>query len=296
MMKKNYMFLAALATMALSAGAQTLNIGGYDACDNGTGCYEGGAKDESPINYYHKHSASQILYTPEDLGALISDTQNAKISSFSFKWFNSNCFTELTRTVKVFVQEIDATTYVVDNDGDRLFFDFDITKPCATQELTINFPDSYYATQEVTLTLDTPFLYKGKTLVVTVVADGEEATGASHDVAFYANQAKAARGKAMTYALDAASFADYMETNGYPKATMSRGTNSNVDQPATAIAYTMVNKSEPTAVSDVNQDKAVASVTYYNALGMPNAEPYSGLNIVVTRYTDGTVSTVKALR
>ena len=39
----------------------------------------------------------------------------------------------------------------------------------------------------------------------------------------------------------------------------------------------------------------VAGVTYYNAAGMSSNKPFEGLNIVVTRYTDGKVNSTKAV-
>ena len=50
-----------------------------------------------------------------------------------------------------------------------------------------------------------------------------------------------------------------------------------------------------TGVEDVT-NKAVAGVMYYNLAGMQSNEPFSGVNIVVTRYTDGSISTAKVLK
>ena len=46
--------------------------------------------------------------------------------------------------------------------------------------------------------------------------------------------------------------------------------------------------------SDLN--KPVESVTYVNAQGMTNDQPFDGVNIVITRYTDGTMTTTKLVR
>ena len=43
-------------------------------------------------------------------------------------------------------------------------------------------------------------------------------------------------------------------------------------------------------------DAEVQSVMYYNAVGMASTQPWSGVNIAVTRYTDGTTRTVKVVR
>ena len=42
--------------------------------------------------------------------------------------------------------------------------------------------------------------------------------------------------------------------------------------------------------------KTVASVEYYNALGMKSKEPFSGVNVMVTRYTDGSMSAKKIMK
>ena len=51
-----------------------------------------------------------------------------------------------------------------------------------------------------------------------------------------------------------------------------------------------------TAVAEFTADKAVESVRYYNIMGMESKKPFEGINIVVTRYTDGSTSTTKILR
>ena len=51
----------------------------------------------------------------------------------------------------------------------------------------------------------------------------------------------------------------------------------------------------PTGITDVN-GKAVKSVKYVNVAGMVSDKPFSGVNIVVTEYTDGSRSTTKMLR
>lgn len=51
-----------------------------------------------------------------------------------------------------------------------------------------------------------------------------------------------------------------------------------------------------TAVEEVNAQKTVASVAYYNLAGQMSAEPVNGVNIVVTTYTDGTRTTAKVIK
>ncbi len=51
-----------------------------------------------------------------------------------------------------------------------------------------------------------------------------------------------------------------------------------------------------TAVSDVEAAKTVANVKYVNLAGQTSGEAFSGVNIVVTTYTDGTTSAVKVIK
>ena len=52
-----------------------------------------------------------------------------------------------------------------------------------------------------------------------------------------------------------------------------------------------------TAVHEVKGDnRMIESVTYYNVMGKQSSKPFEGINIVVTRYSDGSTSAIKVLR
>ena len=51
-----------------------------------------------------------------------------------------------------------------------------------------------------------------------------------------------------------------------------------------------------TGVNDVNCAKEVKRVSYFNMMGVESAQPFDGVNIMVTTYTDGTSSAAKVLR
>lgn len=53
--------------------------------------------------------------------------------------------------------------------------------------------------------------------------------------------------------------------------------------------------SVPTAVSEVEAEKTVQSVQYFNLQGMASSQPFEGFNVKVTTYTDGTRKAVKQL-
>ena len=50
-----------------------------------------------------------------------------------------------------------------------------------------------------------------------------------------------------------------------------------------------------TAVNDINA-KAVAGVKYYNLAGVESDQPFDGVNVVVTTYTDGTKAASKVIK
>ena len=54
----------------------------------------------------------------------------------------------------------------------------------------------------------------------------------------------------------------------------------------------------PTAVREILDltGKTVESVRYFNVMGMESKTPFEGINIVVTRYTDGSFSTAKVMK
>ena len=64
--------------------------------------------------------------------------------------------------------------------------------------------------------------------------------------------------------------------------------------PSEMIAYEFV-VSPLTGIAEMNADKAISSVRYFNAAGQEMSEA-NGLTIVVTTYTDGTTSTAKVIK
>lgn len=55
-------------------------------------------------------------------------------------------------------------------------------------------------------------------------------------------------------------------------------------------------QSIPVMINEFLAGKTITSVTYVNAQGMTSDKPFDGLNIIVTRYSDGSTSTTKVMR
>ena len=65
----------------------------------------------------------------------------------------------------------------------------------------------------------------------------------------------------------------------------------------TKVIHTIVkDPTISTGVEDVDAEKTVAGVTYYNLLGVSSDSPFEGVNVVVTTYTDGTKSSKKIVK
>ena len=72
---------------------------------------------------------------------------------------------------------------------------------------------------------------------------------------------------------------------------------SNSNYYITKVSHTIVQDPNlSTGVEDVDAEKTVAGVTYYNLLGVSSDRPFEGVNVVVTTYTDGTKSSKKILK
>ncbi|UKI44792.1 MAG: hypothetical protein L6U16_04795 [Porphyromonadaceae bacterium] len=65
----------------------------------------------------------------------------------------------------------------------------------------------------------------------------------------------------------------------------------------TKVSHTIVqDPTISTGVEEVDAEKTVAGVTYYNLLGVSSDSPFEGVNVVVTTYTDGTKSSKKIVK
>lgn len=77
------------------------------------------------------------------------------------------------------------------------------------------------------------------------------------------------------------------------------GTGDFEQNPAYIVYPIISNYQNPEGVVSVKEvlgNKAIESVHYYNMMGMEGKTPFEGINIVVTRYTDGSTSTTKVMK
>ena len=197
--------------------------------------YNGSYFDMAPTNFYLAHTGAQMIYTP-DLLTNMEGKDGLKIKYLNFK-FNCESFEEIVRNAKVYLQEIDATEFAINEDGVKQFFTFgDLV---AEGRYDIDLLEFYGEDQSLVMEIEEPFNFTlGKSLLVTIVFDAEDddnCTMGSDYAPFYTS---GIRGKAMTYTNNWTSFVDYAMGDDFPDATAMLGCGTNVELPITEIGYT----------------------------------------------------------
>lgn len=258
-MKKLTLFFAAIAAFCMCAQAQqvmdgVIQVGDYE---NATELYNGSYFDMAPTNFYLAHTGAQMIFTP-DLLSDFEGKENVKITKLKFKFYCES-FEEITRNMKVYLQETDATQFAVNQDGIKQFFYFG--DMILMGNYSIDMLSCYGEDCEISipLTMSEPFaITPGKGLLVTIIFDAQDddnCTMGSDYAPFYTS---GIRGKAMTYTDNWTSFLEYAEGSDFPNATAVLGCGTNVELPVTLIGYTYTEGGSESLRGDVNKDHEVS--------------------------------------
>ena len=229
----------------------------------------------APTTFYLKHTGSQIIYTKADL----AQVAGKEITALKFVFNNQGLYQAYPRTVNVKMKEIGKDAFEYDNDRkDYLFFEENDAKAVLSNYQYDEDLSAYYGTNgEMVLTLDKPFAYTGTgNLLVSISFDGTETCESAFDMTFYYNPE--AKNKAMTFTHDDVSFADYQETDDWPKAGLNTGTR--LEQPVTQLVYQT--PATPTAISNaatVAPARSDAQTPAYNLAGQRVSSGYKGFVI-----------------
>ncbi len=84
---------------------------------------------------------------------------------------------------------------------------------------------------------------------------------------------------------------DAEQSAGAPRRVSPTG-----DDALKNITLSLVGEPVSTAVNDIAVDADVVSVKYVNVAGQVSAQPFDGINVVVTTYVDGTTKAVKVVK
>ena len=232
---KKLLSLLFAAVLTMAAHAQFLGwieVGDYY---NPTEIYNGSYFDMAPTNFYLAHTGVQMIYTP-DLLTNMAGKDGVKIKYLNFK-FSSESFEAIVRNAKIYLQEIDATEFAINENGVKQFFTFgDLV---AEGRYDIDLLDFYGEDQSLVMEIEESFNFTlGKSLLVTIVFDAEDDDNCTMGRDYAPFYTSGIRGKAMTYTDNWTSFVDYAMSDQFPDATAMQGCGTNVELPVTEIGYT----------------------------------------------------------
>lgn len=211
-------FLAMFVALFVSAQAygqktqMTLDLGAFEVPDVNA-LYSGSVPCGSPVLYDYPNSATQTIYTADQLTAI----NGKEITSISFIAHAEGCYVmDYASTMKVYLHEIDATEFPKNGNN--------VTEWLATNaesNLTVEYTANFYSETteggygDYILKFDftaAPYKYTGKTLVVTIVNEEVSAELDSGALTFYHMDA-AATTRSILFANRSDSFAKNQEAD-----------------------------------------------------------------------------------
>ena len=269
-MRKIYALLG-MAIMALSSVAQTsvgtLTLGEFNG-DSGDdkAMFDGFNCQNAPVTFVYKHSGSQTIYLPH----MLEPMKDKEITSIAFSCLPQDCYVfDYTSTMKLYLSEVAEENFV--KDGNKyLWFVTDYTNPNASLDFKADFQEA--ATNEenrlIKFQLEKPFKYTGKTLLVTVVNDGDQSVGGVVRFFLVKRKSKDEPHYNAIFGSDSKTFMEYYKEskavtdgNGYRNA-----------EPA-AVQFTYQEPQVHTAVCNIEADESQVSNEWYNLQGVRIAQP-----------------------
>ncbi len=269
-MRKIYALLG-MAIMALSSVAQTsvgtLTLGEFNGdYSDDKAMFDGFNCQNAPVTFVYKHSGSQTIYLPH----MLEPMKDKEITSIAFSCLPQDCYVfDYTSTMKLYLSEVAEENFV--KDGNKyLWFVTDYTNPNASLDFKADFQEA--ATNEenilIKFQLEKPFKYTGKTLLVTVVNDGDQSVGGVVRFFLVKRKSKDEPHYNAIFGSDSKTFMEYYKEskavtdgNGYRNA-----------EPA-AVQFTYQEPQVHTAVCNIEADESQDSNEWYNLQGVRIAQP-----------------------
>lgn len=258
--------------MALSSVAQTsvgtsLTLGEFNGnSGDDKAMFDGFNCQNAPVTFVYKHSGSQTIYLPN----MLEPMKDKEITSIAFSCLPQDCYVfDYTSTMKLYLSEVAEENFV--KDGNKyLWFVTDYTNPNASLDFKADFQEA--ATNEenilIKFQLEKPFKYTGKTLLVTVVNDGDQSVGGVVRFFLVKRKSKDEPHYNAIFGSDSKTFMEYYKEskavtdgNGYRNA-----------EPA-AVQFTYQEPQVQTAVCNIEADESQDSNEWYNLQGVRIAQP-----------------------
>ncbi len=270
-MRKIYALLG-MAIMALSSVAQTsvgtLTLGEFNG-DSGDdkAMFDGFNCQNAPVTFVYKHSGSQTIYLPN----MLEPMKDKEITSIAFSCFSQAYnVTDYTSTMKLYLSEVAEENFVKDNNK-YLWFVTDYTSPNASLDFKADFQTAASNGENILIKfqLEKPFKYTGKTLLVTVVNDGDQSVD-GEVVSFFLVKRKS-KDEPHYNAIFGSDSKTFMEYYKESKA-VTDGNGYRNAEPA-AVQFTYQEPQVQTAVCNIEADESQDSNEWYNLQGVRIAQP-----------------------
>ena len=247
-------------------------MGNYFSQDTSDDVFEGANWYNAPIVPTYCNSASQMLYLADEL----LPVAGRKIETVKFRFSNEMCFSQYAAQLRLYLTAVDAAAFDYDADnGKYSWFAVDLAAPAATEDLDIDFLDSYGFTAELEFNLGEGgfVLPAGKSLVVTVVTDADNYLDEYPQFFKYNTDDH----RTAVFCSDHIGYDEALEAGLYVKD----GDNFHADMSDRNQPVIRLFSSEaPSAITSVAVDASEAPAEYYTLQGVRVAAPATGIYIV----------------
>lgn len=182
-MRKNlHLMLCSLMALCLSSSTwsrlhaqQSISLGDYGTT---TEHFRGSVGQKAPFDFDYKYSRSQQIYTAEDLNGL----EGKEISEIRMRVYNQDAAVyeqDYQVTLRLYLTNIEETDFKkLEGETNYPWHSIDpATDLCATEVIKIDFLDKNSEDFEVVLKLSKPFVYRGKSMLMTVESEANTQLG-----------------------------------------------------------------------------------------------------------------------
>lgn len=171
----NLALLIAFLSIGKVQAQQTFSLGDYDTT---TEHFQGSIGQKAPFDFDYKYSRSQQLYTTEDLNGL----EGKEITEIRMRVYNQDGMIyvdDYSVNLRLYLTNTEITEFKK-KEGENKYRWHDIDKEkdlCATMTFSGSFMDELSEDFEIVIKLDKPFLYTGKSMLMTMEAEANQALG-----------------------------------------------------------------------------------------------------------------------
>lgn len=257
-----------------------LTLGNFDGGQNESVAYDGFNYQDSPITFNYCNSGTQTIYP----AAWLSKLNGKAITSMTFSGMSS-AYSESAyqSTVKAYITEIDEETFPKNAQSEYYeWIQTDYNEPQVTYEMTADFQEAYFNGEDFHLVLnfeDKPFIYNGKSLLVTITNESASYFDPSMDLFqfYFVSRSAGEPYRTAIFASDSETF-----LANYAKDRVIKSTDNEVRlAEAPAVQFTLINADDvPTGILDIPVLQHPVSASCYNMQGQRVSPDTKGIIIV----------------